>query len=112
MPTSESRLSYPDAEKFLQAALDDATGARKPFTTRGAANHFRVRVNMYRKIMRMDNAKIYPDAEHPMHGRCEYDAISIAVRGPDESGEWWVYAERYDVGDEAIEPLSEISNAS
>lgn len=112
MPTSESRLSYPDAEKFLQAALEDAAGARKPFATRGSANHFRVRVNTYRKIMRMDNAKIYPDPDQPMHGRSEYDAISVAVRGPSDDGSWWVYAERYDVGDDAIEPLSEITNAT
>jgi hypothetical protein len=112
MTTSESRLSYPDAQAFLDAVLADAVGARRPFPTFGAAFQFRTRCHTLRKICRQDNRKVYPDPQHPMHGRCEYDPIKIRdpVAGPD--GDWWVYGERYDVGEGEIEALSEINDAS
>lgn len=110
MSTSESRLSYPDAQAFFDAALADDIGARRPFKTHGAAMQFRTRCHTLRSIYRKDNVKIYPDPQHPLHGRSEYDPITIRDPIQDASGEWWVYAERLDVGDEEIEALSEISN--
>lgn len=110
MGTSESRLSYPDAQAFLDAALADSIGARRPFPSYGAAYQFRVRVHSFRKICRLDNRKVHPDPQHPMHGRSEYDAIKVRDPIKDAAGEWWVYAERYDVGEEEIEALSEIEN--
>lgn len=111
MSTSESRLSYPDAQVFLDAAISDDIGARRPFPTYGAAMQFRTRCHTLRSICRKDNRKIHPDPQHPLHGRSEYDSISIRDPLQDGEGEWWVYAERLDVGDEEIEALSEISNA-
>lgn len=107
MPTSTSRASYPDCEKFLTAALDDEQGARLPFLTKGMAHQFMVRLNTFRTICRKDNAKIHTDVDHPMHGRSEYDPLEIAVRGPDAEGEFWVYARKRDFAIESeIEPLS------
>lgn len=112
MSTSESRLSYPDSQAFFDAAIGDAIGARRPFPSYGAAFNFRTRCHTYRKLCRIDNRKIYPDPQHPLHGRSEYDHITIHDPVQDAAGEWWVYAKRLDVGEEEIEPLSEIGNAS
>ena len=112
MSTSDSRLSYPDAEAFLDAVLADDIGARRPFASFGAAFQFRTRLHTFRKICRQDNRKVYPDPEHPLHARCVYDPITVRDPIQDVAGEWWVYAERLDVSDGEIEPLSELSNGT
>lgn len=109
MPTSTSRLSYPDCESFFNACLEDEKGARLPFLTLGQANQFRVRLNYFRTIVRADNAKIHEDPEHPMHGRSEYDPITVTVRGPDAADEYWVYGIlNRSLAAGAIEKLSEV----
>jgi hypothetical protein len=112
MSTSESRLSYPDAQAFLDAVLADDVGARRPFPNRGAAFQFRTRCHTLRKICRIDNRKVYPDPQHPLHGRSEYDAIKIRDPIKDGEGEWWIYGVRHDIGDEEIESLSELGDAT
>lgn len=112
MPTSQSRASYPDCEAFFNAALADDVGARLPFRTHGAAMQMQTRLNSFRVLCRKDNAKIYPDRNHQLHNRSEYDPLQIAVVGPDANGEYWVYAKRRDFGIvDAIEPLSALPNA-
>lgn len=112
MPTSQSRASYPDCEEFLTAALADDVGARLPLRTAGAAKQMLVRINTFRTLCRTDNAKIYPDRDHPLHARSEYDPLEITTLGPDANGEYWIYAKRRDYGiTEAIEPLSTLANA-
>lgn len=108
MPASPSRLAYPDCEEFLNGALADDLGLRKPFGKRGGAQQFLVRLNNFRTICRKDNAKIFPEPDHPLHGRCEYDPLMINIVGPDEAGEWWVYARRLDNMDSYVEKLSEV----
>lgn len=110
MSTSDSRLSYPDAQAFLDAVLADSVGARRPFATQGAAYQFRTRCHTYRAICRKDNRKIHPDSQHPLHGRSEYDPITIRDPVRDDEGEWWIYAVRLDTAEEDIEPLSELSH--
>jgi hypothetical protein len=111
MPTSYSRASYPDCEKFLDAALGDDQGARLPCATPGAAKQMVVRLNTFRTICRADNAKIFQALDHPLHGRSEYDPLEIVVRGPDAAGEYWVYAFRRDYNIESsIEKLSELDS--
>lgn len=112
MPTSKSRLAYPDCESFLNAALEDEVGARLPFLTEGQAMQFRVRLNTYRTIVREDNADVYPSKDHPLHGRSEYDPLSFTVSGPDSAGEYWVYARRNDAREGEIERLSEIEGTA
>jgi len=108
MATSTSRLSYPDCEGFLDAALADEIGSRLPFLTEGAARQFLVRLNTFRKLCRDDNAKIHTERDHPLHGRCDYDPLELKVLGPDPEGEWWVYARRRQLPEGAIESLSEL----
>lgn len=112
MSTSESRLSYPDVEVFLDAVLADDIGARRPFPSRGAAFQFRTRCHTFRTICRQDNRKIYPNSDSPLHGRSVYDPITIRDPVQDDAGEWWVYAERLDIRDGEIELLSEIENGN
>lgn len=112
MPTSTSRLSYPDCENFLNVALEDEVGARLPFLLKGAAYQFQVRLNTFRAICRKDNAKVYSDREHPFHGRCEYDPVGIYVQGPDANGEWWVVARKRKVNEAEIELLSEVEGVA
>ena len=110
MTTSQSRLSYPDCEAFLQRASEDAKGMRLPFPVEGAARQFLLRLNTFRKICRKDNMKIHPDPDHPLHGRSEYDPLELKVRGPDAEGEWWVYASRYLPNEGIMESLSELED--
>lgn len=107
MPTSTSRLSYPDCESFLNIALEDEKGARLPFSTEGQANQFRVRLNYFRTLCRNDNAKIFPHADDPFHGRCEYDPLEFTIV-PDAAGEWWVYARVRKSVEAEVERLSEV----
>jgi hypothetical protein len=107
MPTSTSRLSYPDCESFLNIALEDEKGARLPFPREGQANQFRVRLNYFRTLVRNDNAKVHPEKDHPMHGRCEYDVLQFTVV-PDDAGEWWVYARINQINEAEVERLSDI----
>jgi hypothetical protein len=108
MPTSTSRLSYPDCENFLSTALDDELGARLPFTTRGAARQFQVRLHSFRQICRMDNKKIYQERDHPLHGRSEFDPLEITIQGPDNEGGFWIYARKRQINEGVIESLSEL----
>lgn len=96
MPMSESRLAYPDCETFFTSALESNRGIRLPFPTYGAARMFQTRLHNYRKLCRLDNARIYRDPAEPLHGRSEYDPIRIKIIGPDANGEYWVYAEKLD----------------
>ena len=118
MPTSQSRASYPDCETFLNSALSDPVGARMPFPPgrpplkpAGPARQFFTRLHTFRTICRHDNAKIYPDPDAPLHMRSEYDPLQITLQGPDANGEYWIYAQRYDVDIAGvIESLSELEN--
>jgi hypothetical protein len=112
MPTSTSRLSYPDCEHFLQTALEDSIGARLPFPTRSKAHQYQVRLHYYRTLCRQDNRKIHIDREHPLHGRSEFDPLKISIEGPDASGEWWVFARKYRIDEAEIELLSEVEGVA
>jgi len=107
MPTSKSRLSYPDCESFLDTALEDEKGARIPFITEGQAHQFRVRLNYFRTLCREDNAKVYPERDAPLHGRCVYDPLQFTIL-PDSEGEWWVYARQNKINPADVERLSEV----
>ena len=107
MPTSTSRLSYPDCEAFLNLAIEDEKGARIPFLTEGMANQFRVRLNYFRTLVRNDNREIHPARDDPMHGRSEYDVLQFTIL-PDDEGEWWVYARQNRIDEGIVEKLSEV----
>ena len=109
MPTSTSRLAYTDCSKFLDEALDDNQGARIFIGSYGQANYFATRLNTFRRITRDDNRAMYPDPSLPLHGRCEYDTLSIRLR-EDSEGNWWVYAVKVILNMDNVERLSEIDD--
>lgn len=108
MSLSTSRLAYDDALQFLERALADPKGVRACFgTDEGAATHFRMRCHVGRNLDRQENAKLYVDKGHPLHGRSMYDVLTMRVLQDDDLGEWWVYATR-NVAPAVIESLSEL----
>lgn len=109
MASSKSRLAYPDCQQFLDAALEDEKGVRLPFQTYGQAMQFRVRLNTYRQIIRDDNAIVYPDPAHHLHGRSEFDELQFTIM-EDSEGEYWVYAKKQHLDIAEIEKLSEIGD--
>lgn len=107
MPTSSSRLSYPDCEAFFDKALDDNVGARLPFNTRGDAYQFRVRCHQFRQICREDNRRIH-DRNDALYGRSVYDPITLSILPTEDNSEWFVYARRCTLNESEIESLSEL----
>lgn len=94
MPTSSSRFSYSDCLEIFDRALASERGVRLRFPDKGAARQYRMRLNKARSLHREDNAETY-DAEHPLHGRSEYDIFIIKVK---QNGEGWeVLLEKNDV---------------
>ena len=110
MPTSSSRLAYPDCEEFLHRAVVDGVGVRLPFNTEGQARGFLVRCNTFRQICRKDNKEIYT-RDNPMFGRSEFDCLMLTVVPTEDASDWFVYARVYAVNEEAIESLSEVEGA-
>ncbi len=109
MPTSSSRLAYPDCEEFLNRALEDNVGVRLPFDSKGQAHGFLVRCNTYRQIVRKDNKAIFERGD-PMYGRSEYDCLMLNIMPTEDESYWFVYARVYKVNEQAIESLSELEN--
>lgn len=104
MPMPLSPLAYTDCYQLFDAAVADPKGARVCKGKKEAAEHFRFRCNYARKINRDENARTY-EPDHPMHGKSEYDKVTLTLR-EDTEGQWWVYAEVVpDIANE-IEPLS------
>lgn len=112
MGTSTSRLAYPDVEAFFNRALEDEIGARMAFQLEGHARQFLVRCNTFRAICRQDNQRIYPDRNHQLHGRSEYDPLQLSVIPAADDSDWFVYARRLVLDESAVESLSEIEGAS
>lgn len=107
MPTSSSRLAYPDCEEFFNKALEDGRGVRLPFQIEGHARQFLVRCNSFRQICRQDNMRIHAK-DHPMYGRCEYDTVALSVVPTEDHSDWFVYARIYKLNESDVESLSEI----
>lgn len=90
MTTSNSRLAYDDAFEFMERAFEAAEKGkilRRKFyekedtiENRGAAIQFRARIHQARVIDRKDNKELYPEKEHPLHGRSKYDILSAQIR--------------------------------
>ena len=80
MSISTSRASYLDCYAYYDQALEEERGIRIRVQSFDAATHLRQRLHMARKIKRADNAEIYPDADHPMHGACPYDILVVKIK--------------------------------
>ena len=107
MSISSSRQAYPDCTELFERAIDDPRGVRIWIGDEGKARHFIMRMHQCRQINRNDNAKIYPDPGHPLHGSSEWDPLRCTMR-VDSEGEWWVYVEKVKLNTEMIESLAEI----
>lgn len=106
MSFSNSRQSYKDCEDFLDKAVADAAGARRFVGDRGQAEYFRARCNHFRVLDRLENEKTY-DRGEPMHGKSVYDVMAIRLK-QDTAGDWYVYAEKWELPGAEVEALSEI----
>lgn len=106
MALSNSILAYQDCQEFFEKAVEDPKGARRPFQTEEQATRWRMRCHQYRKLHREQNSKIY-DLGHMLHGRSEYDALSLSLKHSGD-GLTWVYAEKHLLEPGEIEALSEV----
>lgn len=87
MSISTSRASYLDCYQYYDQALEEERGIRIRVQNYDYACHLRQRLHMARKIRREDNADIYPDLDHPLHGASPYDIIVVKIKTED-SGVW------------------------
>ncbi len=84
MSISTSRASYLDCYQYYDQALEEERGIRIQVQSYDYACHLRQRLHMARKIRREDNAEIYPDADHPMHGASPYDIVVVKIKTEDD----------------------------
>ncbi len=84
MSISTSRASYLDCYAYYDQALEEERGIRIQVQSYDYACHLRQRLHMARKIRREDNAEIYPDADHPMHGASPYDIVVVKIKTEDD----------------------------
>lgn len=76
---SKSILAFSDCKEALERAYESQKGAACSFPDNRAAKVFAQRCHQFRKLDRAENAKIYTEPVHSMHGRSVYDTISIRV---------------------------------
>ena len=90
----------------MDKAIEDPMGARVPMGTQDRATFFRMRCHTARQINRKDSKEIYPVGD-VRYGISPYDSLTFRLK-EDESGEWWVYAEKSLLEPGSIESLSEL----
>ena len=98
MSLSNSRKSYDDCFKLLDAALDEARGIRVEVASTDVANYLRMRIHHARSIDRSDNAKTYTDPDHPLHGRSEYDALVCRIEPANGHAWLWLDKQKVEIG--------------
>jgi hypothetical protein len=76
-----STIAYTDCYEAFDRALDHPRGIKVPTRTSADAERLRMRMHQARKLAREANTKIYPDPEHPLHGRSPYDALVVRIDG-------------------------------
>lgn len=109
MTISTSRLSYQDCFELMEKAVDDLKGVRICIGTLDKATFFRMRCHQARKIDRHDNLTIYQEGDK-LHGASVYDVLTFRIR-EDELGEYWVYAEKTELPEGAVESLSALDDS-
>lgn len=82
MGYNTSITSYPDIRGTLDKALLSEKGVRLRFPDEKAAVTFKGRVHTFRSLDRKENKKVYPDPDHPMHGRSAYDPLMVKTEEP------------------------------
>jgi hypothetical protein len=109
MTIPTNRMSYADIYPVYDKALEDPKGIRIPFDTRAEAQHYQMRLHNARSVDRRENAKIYPDKGHKMHGQSVYDVLQVRIK-QGEDGTHFIYIEPKDkyINLDEMESLSEI----
>ena len=105
MSLSNSRLSYADCFALLEQALDEPRGIRVEVADEAAATYLRLRIHHARVIDRAENAKIYPDPDHYLHGRSIYDCFVCRIEA--KPGEAWLWLDKQKVELGRIESIPE-----
>ena len=82
MAYNTSITSYVDIRGALDRALLSEKGVRLRFPDEKAAMTFKGRVHSFRYQDRKENKKVYPDPDHPMHGRSAYDPLMVKTEEP------------------------------
>jgi hypothetical protein len=103
MGISTSRLAFHDCYDLLDQAIADDRGIRVKLESQGSATQFRMRLNQARRLDRQDNKEALPE-DHPMHGRSEYDKLTIRLFTDDEGS--WIHIERLDTRTSEVESLA------
>ena len=101
---SETVVDYTPCFEDLEAALADPKGIRIPFTERGDAIQYRLRLNKARRKDRHDNKEL--DFEHPLHGRSVYDRLVFRINNTKR--QLYLYIEQSSRGE--AQPLSEVED--
>lgn len=91
MSLSEAKFAYEDCFRIWEQAAAAGGGCRVQVSDEGMAINLRMRLHQARKIDRRENAKIYPDENHPMCGNSLFDGLAVRILCID--GEWWLYIE-------------------
>lgn len=105
MGMNSSLLAYDDCIALFDRAIADPKGIRVTFSDEGAARKMISRLHYCRTLVRTSNVDVYPDTDHPMHGKSEYDKIIVRLRQSD--GDIYLYLEHV-TAPTVIESLSEL----
>ena len=92
MTISTSVLSYDDCYEVFERALASESGIRVEFDQAGTAQHYVMRLHQARQLRRNQNAEVYSDPDHPMHGKSDYDLLRCSKRKVE--GKFFVYLEK------------------
>jgi hypothetical protein len=106
MSLSTSRLAYTACYEAYDRAMASDRGIRLHFPNFSAANYYRMRCHMARKIDRRENKAIHPDPQHPLHGTSQYDALQLTIERVD--GEFYLYFRKQVYLPSAIEDLDSL----
>ncbi len=92
MNTSVSLYAYEDCYELLDRALEASEGIRALCKDGGDANQLRLRLHRARILSRSQSMAMYPDPNHPEHGKSVYDDLIVSMRA--EGRKWWIYISR------------------
>lgn len=73
-------------QSIWESVLSSARGVSVGPLPQGQAVSLRQQLNRHRKADRARNATIYPDPDHPMHGRSGLDGWMISLQPTDDEG--------------------------
>lgn len=88
MSANTNPNAYPEARRFLDAALDRENGVAIEFNSRSEAMKFRQRCYQLRSNVRRYNQRMY-DPDSSMYASSPWDTISLELHEPTEDKPKW-----------------------